>query len=336
MGLRKIKPVAVEATDDSTTQLTESVAVVQQQCQEILKQVAALGNQVSRLSARESQLRAVLERDAELQPLLSRLEEVLNRERTALSVGAAIDRATLHLDPFPYAVIDDLLPRTLYKFLLKGIPPLKLLGSNPNKQQIEVPFSLAPTLSHCVWRFMAAVVVPELIAPRIIEKFRAPIDEWITRNWPGLSPSSVDLTGTSGRIMLRRRGYRIAPHRDPKWGFITCILYLARGNDSEAWGTQIYAVDSDAEARGVGPYWIDPAQCRTVEDVAFRRNRVLVFLNSDGAHGAQIPADAEPENLERYIYQFRIGPTAETIAILKARLPEERQPYWAGKAIVDY
>jgi hypothetical protein len=58
---------------------------------------------------------------------------------------------------------------------------------------------------------------------------------------------------------------------------------------------------------------------------------MLVFLNSVGAHGAHIPADALPENLDRYIYQFRIGPTVESMATLKAVLPEERRPVWAGK-----
>ena len=68
----------------------------------------------------------------------------------------------------------------------------------------------------------------------------------------------------------------------------------------------------------------------------FRRNRLLVFLNSVGAHSAHIPADAEPETLQRYIYQFRVGPTLDAIARLKSILPEERQPLWAGKALIDY
>jgi hypothetical protein len=54
------------------------------------------------------------------------------------------------------------------------------------------------------------------------------------------------------------------------------------------------------------------------------------------AHGAHIPAGAEPETLERYIYQFRVGPTAPIISMRKSILPEERRPLWAGRAQVDY
>jgi hypothetical protein len=95
-------------------------------------------------------------------------------------------------------------------------------------------------------------------------------------------------------------------------------------------------VDHDREAKSAAPYWIDEKQCRLVEDVKFVPNRLLVFLNSEGAHGAFIPPDAEPADLRRYIYQFRLGPTLEAIGTLKAMLPEERQPLWAGKALVDY
>jgi hypothetical protein len=336
MGIFKPDVASVRPERDAAD-LANSVAVVQRQCQEILEQVKALGESLSQLAVRESQLRAVLERDASLEPHYEQLLKIVGKETTAGYIAAAIERAPLKLEPFPYTVVDDILPPRLYKCLLRGIPPVELFaGKVSHKQHLDVPFGLAPKYSHRVWRFMADVVIPEIVAPAIIAKFRPSIDDWISRNWPGLPPSSVELHGSGGRIMLRRRGYRIAPHRDPKWGFITCILYLARPHDSEAWGTQIYAVEGDQEAKNAAPYWIDPRNCRLVEDVANRPNRMLVFLNSTGAHGAHIPADAQPETLERYIYQVRVGPTLDCISMLKSMLPEERRSLWAGKALVDY
>jgi len=317
--------------------LAESVTLVQQQCEEILQQVKAMNDQLSQLTARESELRAVLERATEMDAHLDRLRKTLRKTTMAEQVGAAIGRAALHLDPFPYAVIDDFVPAVFYDALLKGIPPIELFEHKPaGKQHLDVPFALAPLYSQRVWQYMAGELVSKIITPAIIAKFRVQIDEWIARNWPELPPESVDLHGSGGRIMFRRRGYRILPHRDPKWSFITCILYLARPGDDEAWGTQLYAVDADREAKNAAPYWIDEKDCRLVEDVKFRPNRLLVFLNSAGAHGAFIPADAQPETLERYIYQFRVGPTVDAIAKLRSMLPEERQPLWAGKALVDY
>ena len=316
---------------------TDSAAATQQQYEAILEQLTAMREELSALTVREKELRAVLARNTELDPHVERLRKTLRKSTMADRITASIDRAELHLEPFPFAVIDQLLPTTYYDALLRGIPPVDLFENKPvGKQHLDVPFDLAPTYSQVVWRLMAGKLVPQVIAPRLIEKFRPQIDEWITSNWPDLSPESVHLHGSGGRIMFRRRGYRIRPHRDPKWSFMTCILYLARPNDSQTWGTQLYAVDDDREARSAAPYWIDEAKCRLIRDVEFTPNRLLVFLNSVGAHGAYIPPDALPENLERYIYQFRVGPTVEAIGQLRALLPEERQALWAGKALVDY
>jgi hypothetical protein len=304
---------------------------------DILKQVKALGERIAELEARETELRVILQRDSELEPYLERLHRTIGKESTIQHVAAAVDGAALCHEPFAHVVIDNLLPGRVYDSLLRGLPPVELFANKPaGKQHLDVPFSLAPTYSQRIWGYMATDLVPNVIAPKLIEKFQTPINAWVAANWPDLPPDSVKLHGSGGRIMYRRRGYRIRPHRDPKWSFITCIFYLARPGDKEEWGTQLYAVDDDREADSAAPYWIDEKQCRLVLDVEFRPNRVLVFLNSVGAHGAYIPADAEPADLERYIYQFRLGPSLEVISMLKSMLPEERQRVWAGKALVDY
>jgi hypothetical protein len=130
--------------------------------------------------------------------------------------------------------------------------------------------------------------------------------------------------------MLRRPGYHLAPHRDPKWGFVTGIVYLARNGDNEAHGTQIYRVHDDVEAPTSRVYYPEPEKCELVKDVPFRANSMLAFLNSEGAHGASIPADAQPPTLERYIYQFRLGPTGKVIKRLTELMPPEQAVMWAG------
>ena len=40
--------------------------------------------------------------------------------------------------------------------------------------------------------------------------------------------------------------------------------------------------------------------------------------------------EAEPADLERYMYQFRVGPTASSIRELMRMLPEERQGIVGG------
>ena len=318
-----------------TTDMPERMTRLERQSQEILERISAIQATLSGIALRESQLRAVFNREAELEPEEPRLNAIIASDGIQAHVTRAVARSTVHAEPFPHAIVDDVLPKELYASVLKGLPPSEVFADRPpNKRQLTVPFSLAPAYARRVWSFMADVVVPDFIVPAVIEKFRQPLDDWISANWPHVSPPSVQLHNSDGRILVRGRGYHIPPHRDPKWAFITCILYLARKQDSEAWGTRLFSVDADEEARGPSPYWIDPARCRHVTDVAFRPNRMLVLLNSVGAHGAQIPDDA-PEDLERCIYQFRIAPTVESMSILKSSLSEERRPFWSGKS-ADY
>ena len=308
--------------------------------QEAREQSAALTNlreKVDRLALHESQLRVIAEMDIAMQSRFEDLDWILSEERIARFARPAVQRAELHLDPCPYIIIEDLFPRRFYAALVRGIPPAVLFEDEPvNHQQLSVPFTLAPLYSRRVWAFMKDLV-ENVMVPLLVEKFRAPLETWIVENWPVLAADPLGppmvLHGNAGRIMRRRRDYNIPTHRDPKWGFLTCLLYLVRPGDQETWGTRLYAVDADGEATGAQPYWIDPQACRVVREVPFKANSALVFLNSTGAHGASIPADAEPADLERYIYQFRVGPTRESIAALMALLPEERQPAWAGKLV---
>ena len=302
-----------------------------------LREVA---EKVDLLTLRESQLRAVAAADAFFEEEMPRLPVVCDEPRIFAHIRDAVERARVKTDPLPYLVVPNVFPPDFYAALVRAIPPFELFADRPhNKRQLTVPFTYGPAYSRALWTFLVDVVLEGAFQPAIIEKLRQPLGEWIAQEWPPLAADPLgppmELHSTDGRILLRGRGYRIAPHRDPKWGFITVLLYLARAHESEQWGTQLYSVDEDEAANSIAPHWIDPARCRLQADVPFRRNTALVFLNSRGAHGAYIPEDAEPPDLQRYIYQYRIGPTKAAIAALVAMLPQEQRSVWEGK-MVDY
>ena len=333
---RALTDIVEQLAEQQRAHMAESARWMQE-AREQSAALASLHEKLDRLALRESQLRVILESDVTQQSRFNDLDQILKEERIAKIAATAVERAELHVDPCPHVVIEDLFPRRFYSALVRGIPPAPLFEDEPdNRQQLAVPFTLAPAYSRRVWSFMSDVV-ERVMVPLLLDKFRAPLEAWIAENWPALAadpfgPPMV-LHGNAGRLMRRRRNYNIPTHRDPKWGFLTCLLYLVRPGDQETWGTRLYAVESDREATGSQPHWIDPQTCRLVREIPFRANSALVFLNSTGAHGASIPADAEPADLERYIYQFRVGPTRESIAALMALLPEERQPAWAGKLV---
>jgi hypothetical protein len=332
----------VDELKEATNRLERTAGSLKGDVHALRTEMKSVRDELAAARLKESQLRAIVRRDGELEDKEPALAAMMARGDIGAHVTAAFERSTLHLEPFPWMVIDGLLPDDLFDALVKGIPPAELFADKPaNKQQIKVPFDLAHSYGRRVWRFMVNVVAPQHIMPVLVKTFEVPLAAWIRDNWPELgsdplSASRVKLHTTDGRIFRHGRGYLIPPHRDPKWGFLTVLLYLARPGDSETWGTQIYSVDEDTEAKGSAPHWIDPAKCHLVQDVQYRPNRALIFLNSVGAHGASIPPDAQPEDLERYMYQFRVGPNTKSVRAMMEALPEERKALWAGKVAADY
>lgn len=287
---------------------------------------------VEALRIQTEQLMAIQRLDWEKRDEVSRLDRELDPARIDAHISAAVEAATLDHDPFPHIVVNEWLPRDTYRRILDAIPPAVFFDHRfEAKQRMIVPFSFAPEYSRRVWAFVARSIVDQALHRALNRKFQQAICEYV-RSLVSTLPGDIDLTmhASDGRIMLRRPGYTLTPHRDPKWGFVTALVYLAREADNEAYGTQLYRVRDDAEAPSGTVFYVEQDRCELVKNVPFRANTLLAFLNSSGAHGASIPADAEPSSLERYLYQFRLGPSAPVIKRLLHLMPPEKAALWAG------
>jgi hypothetical protein len=127
--------------------------------------------------------------------------------------------------------------------------------------------------------------------------------------------------------MLRRAGYVIKPHRDPRWSFLTALCYLAPRQAPQVFGTQLYRLRVERDPEHSSPFWPQPDECELVADVTGAGNSALVFLNSTGAHGATVPKDAPPDLL-RYLYQARFSPDPATKARLVEMLEADARKRW--------
>ena len=220
--------------------------------------------------------------------------------------------------------------------LLSAIPPDTFFQDHDRiKQDLHFPITFGPTLATTVWNFVDAVLARQVIQPAVLDKFHDPLQgHFDTVFGPSFREQANALPQLSagGRLMLRRAGYHLDPHRDPKRSMLTCLLYLARPGDSEAHGTQLFRVIGDREASYKQTYYpeADGARCELQGVVPFRPNTMLAFMNSRGAHGATIPADAG-EGVERYTYQFYVAPENEALGALIRELPRERRTMWQNK-----
>jgi hypothetical protein len=288
-------------------------------------------------TAMQVKLVAVLDRAQEQE--IARVAELLDERRIGDHVRCAIASASFVTDPYEHIVVERVVPEDVYDLLLRAIPPAEFFDDRDRiKQNLTFPMEYGPALSATVWGYFDDVIARTMIRPAVLEKFHQPLQthfagmfgaEFVGR--ANALPHSV----SGGRLMLRRPGYHLKPHRDPKRSMLTCLMYLARQGDSEAYGTQVFRVHDDTEADYKQTYYPEELgrRCELVKVVPYRPNSMLVFLNSRGAHGANIPADAPPD-LERFTYQFYVAPLNEALSALIKSLPSAQRLKWRSKATV--
>ncbi len=253
-------------------------------------------------------------------------------EAIASHVASAVARAVLELDPFPHVVIENLLPEDLSDDLIGALPPAAFFTSEKmSRQELEVPFEFAPEYSRLVWGRL------------LLEGDHRGDGAGTDREVPARAGRfrAVALAGVGLALSGRHRpaglqfaadapppGYVIKPHRDPRWAFLTCLVYLPKSPEHQIYGTQLYRLRQEPELTHNSPLWADPSECELVKEVPARRNTALVFLNSTGAHGASIPRDA-PADTARFLYQVQFGVDEGTREKLVDSLDGAKRASWA-------
>ena len=310
-----------------TRQLREMTRLIEG----LQQNLASIGTRLDECDNRVEQCAALYSADAVNAERVAQVRRGLDLGLARRHAAAAVAAARLEMDPGAHIVIENLLPDDFAENLVRAVPAsLFFPRQNMKRQEIGVPFFFAPEYHRLVWGLFLEVL-QQAILPAVIEKFRPALDDFMRRNWPArgsFAESGVELGIANSRIMLRRPGYRIRPHRDPRWAFLTALVYLQKRGDPHAYGTQFYRLRQERDPTHHSALWIDEEDVVFVKEVPARRNSAVVFLNSTGAHGAFIPSDA-PAGMERFIYQVQFGPDEATKRALIAELEGDAQAAWA-------
>ncbi len=333
---RRIRAAWQVDIDHSVDQLRKELARLARAVEAVSSQQQAVFERAARMEQHANQIKQAFRLNDQQRELIASLDARLDAPAVIAHVQRAIEAAVMYTDPFPYIVVERLLPDDFYKLVLEAIPPVDFFtAQDAVKQNLRIPLQFGPTVAIRVWDFIDSVVARQAVRPMLLRKFHEPLQ----RHYESLfgvalreRANELPQSPSVGRLMLRRPGYYLAPHRDPKRTMFTCLMYLARGKDSEAYGTKIYRVLNDREASYTQTYYPeqDNRVCELVRLVPYRPNSALIFLNSGGAHGAEIPADAPPK-VERYAYQFYVGPAPNDLKPLIDMLPPERRERWRSK-----
>lgn len=301
----------------------------------------AVGDLTSRLQAMErevAELRAFRRETLRQQwtsERVSLLAEVSGLDLAAVGVhvASALARAELVADPTTHMVVDDVLPSRVYELLSAAIPPIDCFPDrDPVKRDVEMSaLASMPELTRVMWRLFDEDIVGSLVAPLVLERFAPAIVRHYAETGGedfGKRAAAIPHRTFAGRIQLRRPGYHLAPHLDPRRVVVTGLFYFPRAGDTEDYGTRLYAVDRPVVATGMSTFFPEQtgAVCTVARSVPYRPNSMLVFVNSRAAHGASLPPDAPLS--ERYTYQFYVKPIDGHLKKILRELPPQAQEAW--------
>lgn len=285
------------------------------------------------LQARVERVATAYAHDAKSADRLHDFRASVDRQAVLAHVTCSVERTRLQLAPCPHLVVENIFPEDVFDRLVEALPaPVFFEKTDDLRDEMPVPFLMAPAYSREVWSLFHDAI-EQAFLPAVIAAFRPALDDFVRTSWPALGSweqSGITLRAANPRLMLRRRGYLIKPHRDPRWAFLVALFYAAPRGSSHTYGTQLYRLVQERDEAHTSPLWLAPEECELARDVPGIGNTALIFLNSTGAHGAAVPEDA-PADFLRYVYQARFSPdgaTKKRLLELLAAEPGDRRDRW--------
>ena len=296
--------------------------------------------QLEEQRAERTRLRRAQALDLEEVDRIKSIEDVWKPAAIAAHVRSVVADAPVHTDPFPHLVLEPLLPPEAFRVLVDAVPPEEFFEGEKHLdlRGIGKATTIVPLFSRLIWGSLRNDVIDRALAPALAERLR-PFARELLRHSVGdelvEETLALPLHPHGLRLMLRRRGWTLRPHCDPRDQFISTLLYLAPPGEGDTYGTQLFRVLQDNFVPGwANTYYPEDegVACELAKTMPYRGNLCLSFLNlGGGAHGASVPEDAQPPDLRRLAFQFYMGPDREQLDPIIARLPPDRQRAWTRR-----
>jgi hypothetical protein len=301
---------------------------------ELTARMAELADACRRLEGRTDALEQALAGNRRLAARLQALRRAASDGSVQRHVAAAIAAAPLLDDPAPMLVIERIFPDDIFETFVAALPPASAFAVKDRTKadyRTHQPRAAVSDLTEEAWSFLDGHLIPQTMVPAIIDRFASFIPSYyrdLLGPAAGEEVAALPLEATEARLMLRRPGYHLEPHMDPKRVLLTALIYFARPGDSPAHGTSFYRVDGRVVRDHATTFYPASAghRCDPVRTVPFRPNTAAVFLNS-AAHGADLPPDL-PKTYERYALQFYVGPPIDALRSVLRRLPDDEKQRW--------
>jgi hypothetical protein len=236
------------------------------------------------------------------------------------AVRDKVERVEIQPDPFPHAVIPDLLPDDFFRDLADSIPPLESFQPDDHiKANLRIMernryFEAAPEGFKETWRCLRDEILRDTIAPILVRRLESEIREKYAFLFSSELADEImagGLMASDGRIMARKPGYKLHPHSDSAQYAVTCLLYFTNADDADTGALCLYRPEHRPELRHTSTYYPikeEGISVELVKEIPIQENLFVAFLNgAESLHGVRVSSHADLTR-ERLAYQAHIVP----------------------------
>lgn len=207
-----------------------------------------------------------------------------------------------------YLCVRDFLPEKLYRACMEYWPDSSdFVFKTPSRARItmgEIDSVILPAAQREFWRRFGNDIVNGTIKPLLTEVFLPFLDrkfDWVPeerRNWIRENLRFIDHHVDGLNL---DRNYKIEPHVDQQYIFVTSLLYMPADDAEVAQGTWLYKA-KDASLRTRDIEYLDPDSVAPYRKFPFYPNTLVCLLQTPTAfHGKPLVAGGE-----RRSYQFNV------------------------------
>ena len=215
LGKKRDRWTAVEQGLGKVHRSVESIE------QSLPSEVEQLHGRLRKLERSTRAIQEVIAIDQEQRARWHELEATLDETAIRSSVGRALAAASVSTVPMPHAVLRDFLPAATYAALLEAIPGDEFFpDKDPVKQNLKLQqLDIVPAWTRRALTYLETTIIGSILAPAVIARMQPHLEAIYREEYgPSLGPAVAALPHgpTAGRLMLRRPGYKLEPHLDPR------------------------------------------------------------------------------------------------------------------------
>lgn len=234
----------------------------------------------------------------------------LNRNASIVLPGSARGRhvldhvckrvasAAVESDPFPYAVIDEILPREYYEEAVSQFPapsqmrPIRETGRVARDAYPEryvtlfnaEDFTSLTESQRRFWTEFDEWMNSDLFLQAFVAKFQADLEPRLTKI---LATEKALLTRGDALLVNDHTKFKIGPHTDAPHRLVTFLFYMPKDESMKALGTSVYRPKDPNFVCWGGPHHASD-NFRLVDTVEFMPNRLLTFPKTEKSfHGVE-------------------------------------------------